>query len=89
MKNIRVVLEDHGQDFTHLDVSLDEKSGIGMIIGVPPWCSFGQIYLNKAFDLKDNKPGQNFNYADPSNGFIVSELLWKVEKIEDVEPSKT
>lgn len=90
MKTHRIHFEDFGQDFIYVDVEslgLTKEDHLAIIVGVSPCASpvYEQTYLNKAVDLSANTVGSNFEYADPSRGFVVTKTALVVREIEELE----
>lgn len=80
MKIARYKFEDEGQDLMYIDVKLFGDD-FGMIVDTSP-VPYKELYINKAFKESDNRIGDNFNYADPKQGFQVYQLKYKIESIE-------
>lgn len=86
----RFKLEDKGQDLLWIDVEFssdtkidtDDENCIGIIIDTNPAFSVPQIYKGKPIKMVDNQVGTKFEYADPSDGFTVTELKYNIVKVE-------
>lgn len=77
----RFHLKDEGQDLLFIDVE-SEDGEMGSVVGVNDGSAYPECYRDKAVDFDDVKVGDNFNCADPMNGFTVFESRWIIESIE-------
>jgi len=81
MKRFKLV--DQQQDLTFTDVD-EIYTGIGVIVNSGHSRIHNRILLGKTVDFNYNKPGRKFNYEDPKNNFVVSEIPYIIESVTNI-----
>ena len=87
MKKVRVHFIDKGQDLTHLDVIIEDLTGV--IVATPNWCSsYKRIYVGKIICPSSLKPGEFFRFIDPKKDPMETETVFTIDRLEDITKTK-